>query len=79
MSVKFDDGEGILCDHPTEIEMRHGHFVIRHGSESDLKELKAPLLRELCRELELDYRGRRKVLTKNLIEYVSLFPCIWFI
>ncbi|RXW15476.1 hypothetical protein EST38_g10377 [Candolleomyces aberdarensis] len=73
MSVKFDDGDGIMFntsrDHPTEVEMRHGHFVIRHGAESNLKELKVPLLRELCQELELDYRGKRKELTKNLIEY----------
>ncbi|KAJ2922073.1 hypothetical protein H1R20_g15023, partial [Candolleomyces eurysporus] len=73
MSVKFDDGDGIMFDtsrhHPTEVEMKHGYFVLRHGSDTSLKDLSVHLLREICRDLELDYRGKKKTLVQTLLDY----------
>ncbi|RXW14134.1 hypothetical protein EST38_g11717 [Candolleomyces aberdarensis] len=74
MDVKMDDQEGILFNPdayaPTEVEMKHGHWVLRHGSEERLTLLKKKVLRELCKDTGvLTIDGARNDLLSQLLQY----------
>ncbi|KAJ2911995.1 hypothetical protein MD484_g8416, partial [Candolleomyces efflorescens] len=74
MDAKMDEQEGILFNPdayaPTEVEMKHGHWILRHGSPERLKLLKKKVLRELCKDTGvLRADGIRRDLLRQLLEY----------
>jgi hypothetical protein len=75
MDVNIKDGDGITYDiDPTAVDdedMSTAYDVLRTGSQSKVTKLSTTVLRQLCRELNLRYGGRRKKLIRRLHDYVS--------
>ena len=76
MDISFEDGDGITFDlHPdtlTEAEMEVATRILKQGTHAELKQLRAAVLKQLCKDVILDWRGRKGLLIERLIDYVSL-------
>ena len=76
MDVKFHDGDGKSFDNskntPSDEKMQEAHKILRAGSRTALGKLKAPVLRQLCRDTQsMRFAYKKKRLLASLIEYVS--------
>ena len=81
MDVTFDDGDGKSFDKaknaPSEQVMQEAHKTLRAGSRTALGKLKAPVLRQLCRDTQsMRFVYKRKRLLASLLEYVSYVVCL---
>jgi hypothetical protein len=81
MDIKFEDGDGRSFDkskhQPSEEQMQEAHQILRAGSCAALGKLKAPVLRQLCRDTQsMRFAYKKKRLLQSLIEYVSVFNVI---
>jgi hypothetical protein len=74
MDIRFDDGDGITFDlspnAPTEAEMQEANHILACGSEVELKQLRASIIRQMCKDLTIDWRGRKGLLIERLLQYV---------
>jgi Transposase family tnp2 len=78
MNATMEDGDGISVDkyQTDEAEMRTAYRVLEAATKTGLKELRPAVLRQLCQELDLDFRGRKGLLINRLLQYVSWIPSV---
>ena len=77
MSIEIADGEGAPFNYsknlPAEQDIANGRVILRTGSNSQLFQLMAGVLKELCHETQtIRFGGSKKKLLKRLFAYVSL-------
>ncbi|KIK15242.1 hypothetical protein PISMIDRAFT_115463, partial [Pisolithus microcarpus 441] len=77
MDDQLDDGPGATYDKlimnqpPSYDQVQNGLCILREGSVDDLRRLSEPLLRFMCRELQVRFGGRKGRLVEQLINLVS--------
>ena len=75
MSFKHDDGlNGISYDlskkQVSQVEVTQAFTVLKTGSAARLRKLRKPILKQLCRDAGISFRGASGKLKRRLLEYV---------
>jgi Transposase family tnp2 len=77
MNANVEDGDGVALgikdkEHTTESDMRKGHKTLDTGTRAELSTLPVGVIRQLCRDIGLETRGRKGKLVNGLLQYVGL-------
>jgi hypothetical protein len=74
MDVNFNDRDGITFDcnpnAPTEAEMIEANLILERSTHVELNQLRCAIIRQLCKDVSLDWRGRKGLLLDQLLQYV---------